>query len=80
MALTIHSTYFSKLQMELSDVDDSPSKIPTLPTKSSRLLLLLACGSFAAKLAIISWKCNCVTDAVHLFQSTLVLISLTSEG
>ena len=44
------------------------------------VILLLAYGSLAAGLAIISWKRDCVADAVPLYQYTLVLISPTSEG
>ena len=44
------------------------------------ILILLAYGSLAAGVAIISWKHDCVADAVPLYQYTLVLISPTSEG
>ena len=44
------------------------------------MYLLLAYGSLAAGIAIISLKRDYVADAVPLYQFTLVLILLTSEG
>ena len=44
------------------------------------LLLPVAYSILAAGVAIIYWKRDCVADAVPLYQYTLILILLTSEG
>ena len=54
-------------------------KLPTHTLYDSHLLHLAYCN-LAAGVAIISWKSDCVADAVTLYQYTLVLISPTSEG
>ena len=51
-----------------------------LTTEQACILIFLAYGSLSAGVAIFSWKRDCITDAVPLYQYTLVLIFLTTEG